>query len=453
MHPPRNDGALAVTGGSPSPDVGHPASASGHGDVSASSRRVPDSVRARRGRAVAFVTLALVVAPITEAAAATLAERLAAHVSRSGLAADVSVTVRDEDGSVVYAHAPDRRRLPASNQKLLTSIAILRALGGDHRFPTVVASGAPPLDGAIEGDVYLIGGGDPRLATRRFARGHWRNVGTIERLAEQIRAAGVRRITGAIVGDGSRFDTVRDAPGWKRGFVFECAPLSALAVNGDVADGRPVYDPELRAARLLRRALVTRGVEVGAPARVGVAPVQRVELGRVESLALRDLVLALNKDSDNFIAEMLLKNLGAERAGRGTTAAGAAQVARVLAGRGLDTRQVRIADGSGLSAFDRETSSFLVALLRDTAADPDVAPDLLRSLPVAGVDGTLDDRMRRGPAHGVVRAKTGTLQAASALSGFARQYTFSILVEHRPQLSIRRARRLQDRIAHELAAA
>ncbi len=160
----------------------------------------------------------------------------------------------------------------------------------------------------------------------------------------------------------------------------------------------------------------------------------------------------MDVESDNFTAELLLKQLGATLAGRGTTAAGAAIVRAVLAEHRVPLGGVRIADGSGLSGLDRLTAKALVTILQRIWADRDLRPVVFRILPVSGRDGTLEDRLTKPPARGNVRAKTGTLDVASALSGFVRErYAFSIL-QNGHRLSASAARRAQDRFATVLAA-
>ena len=160
----------------------------------------------------------------------------------------------------------------------------------------------------------------------------------------------------------------------------------------------------------------------------------------------------MDVESDNTTAELVLKQLGATLTGRGTTAAGAAVVRGVLAERRVPLAGVRIADGSGLSTLDRLTPKALVTILQRVWADRDLRGVLFGILPVSGRDGTLEDRMESPPARGNVRAKTGTLDVASALSGFVRErYAFAILQNGR-RLSPYRARAAQDRFATVLAA-
>jgi serine-type D-Ala-D-Ala carboxypeptidase/endopeptidase (penicillin-binding protein 4) len=195
------------------------------------------------------------------------------------------------------------------------------------------------------------------------------------------------------------------------------------------------------------------GVAVPRGVRVGKAPATSHALARTRSAPLTRLVRTMNKVSDNFYAEMLLKHLGKKIRGAGTTAAGAVVVRNTLDRRGIPLRGVRIADGSGLSPYNRLTARAIGVLLISAWRDASIRAPLVDSLPIAGVDGTLADRMRRGAARGRVRAKTGTTFAASALSGYVgRRYVFSILQNGRP-VNYTRARRSQNRFAQVLARA
>jgi D-alanyl-D-alanine carboxypeptidase/D-alanyl-D-alanine-endopeptidase (penicillin-binding protein 4) len=147
-------------------------------------------------------------------------------------------------------------------------------------------------------------------------------------------------------------------------------------------------------------------------------------LAKVGSGKLSAIVKRMNRISDNFYAEMLLKLIGAQVRGSGTTADGAAAVRHTLRDHGVPLRGVRIADGSGLSDYDRLTARAVVYLLIWGVSDADFNQPFVRSLPVAGVNGTLEDRMRSGAAHRHVLAKTGTTNRASALSGYATNSSF-----------------------------
>jgi PBP4 family serine-type D-alanyl-D-alanine carboxypeptidase len=174
-------------------------------------------------------------------------------------------------------------------------------------------------------------------------------------------------------------------------------------------------------------------------------------LGLDLSEPLATIVVAMNRESDNFVAEMLLKELGAAMRGRGSTVAGATVVKQAFEDAGVPVAGVRVVDGSGLSGHDRLTARSLVALLQEAHRDPVIRDHFLASLPVAGVSGTLRDRLQRRVTRGKIVAKTGTTSRASALAGFVRRrYAFAILQNGSP-LPYWSARAAQDRFVTVLA--
>ena len=241
-------------------------------------------------------------------------------------------------------------------------------------------------------------------------------------------------------------------------YRFETDVVGQGGQDGTVWTGEIVLegagDPTLSSAGLRNLALQVRaaGIAVTGRVRVGVAQDFSIPLASVSSPPLSSIVRFMDRESDNFTAEMLLKQLGAIELDHGTSAAGSSVVSRVLTEAGIPMTGVRIVDGSGLSRFDRLTAGALTTLLREAWTDPVIKPVLLAALPVAGVSGTLQDRMRRGPAHGNVAAKTGTTNDASALSGFVRnRFAFAVVQNGHP-LSYWWARIAQDRFAQVLAA-
>ena len=314
-------------------------------------------------------------------------------------------------------------------------------LGPSYRLETDVL-GEGDLDGTTwRGRLVLLGGGDPTLSSAG-----------LRSLAAQVRAAGIRHVTGGIIGDESWFDTRRTVVGWKAGFfLYESPPLSALVVDRDRVGGYLSRTPALSATVAFARSLRAAGVTVSGPLQLGVAGDDAFPLGEVESPPLWTIVRFMDRESDNFTAELLLKQLGAVEQHRGTSAAGAAVVAQTLGEAGVPMNGVRIVDGSGLSTLDRLTADALTAILRAAWTNPGVRPAFVAALPVAGVNGTLEDRLRRPPARGNVLAKTGTTREASALSGYVRdRYAFVILQNGNP-LPYWWARRAQDRFATVLA--
>jgi D-alanyl-D-alanine carboxypeptidase/D-alanyl-D-alanine-endopeptidase (penicillin-binding protein 4) len=366
------------------------------------------------------------------AGAASLRARLHAALSGFNGPGTAALAVDLGTGRVVYAHNVQTALLPASNEKLVVTYAALEALGPAFRMQTsVLGEGRFGPAGVWTGNLVLKGGGDPTLDRAGLAR-----------LAEHVRAAGVRRVTGSLVADESWFDSRRSGPGWKTGFVpFESQALSALSIEG-VADAAGTV-------RLFREALARAGVRVAGGtkiARAGGWP-----LAVHWSPPLAEILRHMDVVSDNFTAELALKQIGAVVAGEGTTAAGAQVVRSVLAAHAIPLVGVRIADGSGLSGLDRMTPKALVTILQRGWADREIRSVLFGVLPVSGRDGTLEDRMSRPPARGNVRAKTGTLNGVSALSGYVRErFAFAVLV-HTQGLSTYAAHAAQDRFATVLA--
>ena len=398
----------------------------------------------RRRLPVVVAALGLLVAAPAAAGGSPLAARLARalevpHVSQARTGA---VAIDLQTGETLFSEHDALPLAPASNEKLAVAYTALAALGGDFRIETDVL-GRGIQDGSVwRGNLLLVGHGDPTLSS----------AGLLS-LARQVRALGVTRVTGGVLGDESFFDAARTGAGWKSWFyVTECPPLSALSVDRGRYRGRYSPQPALSAALLFRDALRRAGVAVGGGAGVGKARDDDSTLAFVQSPPLAQIVAWMGRVSDNFTAELLLKQLGATDGSVGTGAGGAALVTATLASAGVPLAGVRLVDGSGLSSLDRLTARALAGVLRVAWADPDVRPYLLAALPVAGISGTLSDRMRTPPARGNVQAKTGTTSLASALSGYVKKrYVFSVLENGRP-ISSYWARKAQDRFATLLAA-
>jgi serine-type D-Ala-D-Ala carboxypeptidase/endopeptidase (penicillin-binding protein 4) len=390
------------------------------------------------------VLAALVLVPLTHAETLPLPTRLALALAVRGNAASDSgaVAVDLQSGGVVFARNPDTPLAPASNEKLPVTFAALEELGSTYRFRTELLARGAVQDGVLHGNLVLKGYGDPTLTTRM-----------LDFLARRVAALGVRRVEGRVVGDESWFDGVRTARGWKPSFyIDECPPLGALVVDRGAYEHHVSTRPALAAAGTLKRLLRARGITTG-PAGVGRAPTGSVVLATVRSRTLQYVLRQMDHESDNFVAEMLLKDLGAERGDAGTTEAGAAVVRRTLVTAGIPVDGVVIADGSGLSLDDRLTARVIADLLLRIWDDHALRTEVWRMLPVAGVSGTLERRMRDTPAEGLIRAKTGTTDIASALSGYARnRYAFALIQNGNP-VSWAAARKAEDRFATALARA
>lgn len=380
------------------------------------------------------------------------AASLAAHATTGDLATRLTKTLRSPDvsldqtaaiavdawtGDVLYAHNASRPVVPASNEKLPVAWTALTLLGPDYRFHTEVLGAGERAGSTWNGDLFVKGFGDPTVT-----------AADIGRLAQAVRAAGIRHVTGRIRGDESAYDARRAAPGWKPYFLGgESPPLSALVV--DRARGWPALSPPLLAARALREALLARGVAVDGRHALGTATASAVTLAVDRSPRLSAIVREMNRSSDNFVAEMLLKQLGTLGGDVGTTAGGAGVVLDEMRTAGIPVDGVRLADGSGLSSRDRLTASALVGVIRAGMQDARISKAFVASFAVAGRSGTL--RSRLPTVAGVVRGKTGTTDLACSLSGLIGDGIVFSVIQNGYPVSYWSARAAQDRFVTALA--
>lgn len=377
-----------------------------------------------------------------------------------GAGRDQSCLVVTTDGRPVMTRRPDAALIPASTLKVLTASAVLARIGTDERLLTEVRAAAPPAaEGVVDGDLWLVGGGDPLLATADYAAtfpNQPQVITPFERLADAVVEAGVRQVRGAVVGDESRYDTQRYIPSWKASYREDgdVGPAGALVVNdGFVTFGaRPVAaeQPAVHAASVLGGLLAARGVSVlGAPT-AGVTPAGTAVLAAVPSPPMAAVVGAMLRESDNGTAELLVKELGRRFGAAGTTADGLAVVGDALAGAGLPVGQLTTVDGSGLDRADRASCALLMASLASAGPTGPVGA----ALPVAGRDGTLATRFLGHPAAGRLRAKTGSLNGVVGLAGYVDReasppLSFALLVNELPRDAL--GRRLQEDVAAALA--
>ena len=346
-------------------------------------------------------------------------------------------------------------RRPASVEKLYTATTALELLGPSaHLTTSVLAVGRLLPGGTWEGSLYLRGGGDPTFGSSTFIHRHYGGVGTsVGKLAAQIaRTDGIRRITGAIYGDESLFDSLRGEP--SSGYApdpFLEGSLSALSFDrGTTGSLRVPHAQAAYAARRLRASLLADGVRVGGRAGARTTPIGAIEIARVQSPRLDQLLALTLPPSDNFFAETLLKDIGARFGHAGTTAAGSDVVRRTIAEvAGIHPRLV---DGSGLSNSDL-TSTYEVVQLLATLAPTPIGAVLRGDLAVAGRTGTLEKRMRGTAAAGRCRAKTGTLTGASNLAGFCTSANGHVLAFaiFDDGVSVEFAHTVQDHLAITLA--
>jgi D-alanyl-D-alanine carboxypeptidase/D-alanyl-D-alanine-endopeptidase (penicillin-binding protein 4) len=331
-------------------------------------------------------------------------EQLAAFVN-DGSCLAVSV-----NGRAVSSWNGDVPVIPASTNKLLVAGAAIEVLGADHRFTTSLAA-SPAVDGVVDGDVYLVGGGDPLLVASGIDLGDDAPdpaaTTLLDALADAVVEAGITSIRGAVVGDATRYDDQYVNPTWGSGVAFvEAGPIAGLVVN----DGRTVgrsgrqRDPGEAAAREFVRLLRERNITVSDGWESGITTPDTPVLATVDSAPLSAIVADMLTRSDNDTAEMLVKELGLVEAGAGTTPAGLEVLDARVTGWGVPMVEAVLADGSGLSANNRLTCDTLVEVLDHLADTPAVA-----GLAVAGRSGTLIDEFLGTDVEGQLIAKTGTL--------------------------------------------
>jgi len=378
-------------------------------------------------------------------------------LARGGGSASGLTVVEAESGEVVCAEDAGRLRPLASNMKLFTTATALSRLGPEARIATkVFADGTLDSGGVLHGSLYLQGGGDPALGTPAFYDSYLAGLGTnLFSLVPQIRAAGIRAITGRVYGDDTIFDRKRGVADSGYATSSYVGPLSGLAFNSGFAGSSSsngfAADPAKLATSKLARALHTAGVAVPTQVALAATPLDAERVALVRSPTLSQIVNTTDVYSDNFFAETLIKLLGARLGGAGTTAAGASVVEAFARDHGSGVHAV---DGSGLTRSNRSSPQEIADLLLAMRDDP-AGDEFIQDLALTGKEGTVDDRMRGTPAYGRCRAKTGTITGVSNLSGYCfnksgRIMVFSILMGSVSNLTL--AHQEQDRIAGLVAS-
>jgi D-alanyl-D-alanine carboxypeptidase/D-alanyl-D-alanine-endopeptidase (penicillin-binding protein 4) len=412
-----------------------------------------------------------------------LQAKLRTALSASALATS-GVAIVDAGGRTLFARRERVAQTPASTFKLLVGAAALTVLGPSYRFETTFESVAEPHDGALEGDLFLVGNGDPEL-TRDDLRG---GVGVVAR-------AGVRYVHGAVIADAGAFSGPEINAGWDPGDlqygyaagtsalaldqgtvefhlvptvagaparVFVVPASDAVRVRGGVATSyttlltiqrdafrndftfsgtvaaeqsfwRPLIDLPRYAALVARSMLRERGIRVDDSVRIGTAPMLPLVLWRHRSPPLLAIVHRMFVESNNHFAEQLLRAVGATH-GTGSESSGGRAEREVLVRDGVPQDGLRIVDGSGLAASDRVAPLTLALLLARVAEEPGGAA-FVATLPRAGIEGTVRGRRLRD-ARGRVRAKSGHIRFVNALAGYVQtrhhgRVAFAIVVNDR----------------------
>ncbi len=386
------------------------------------------------------------------AQASAVCDEMRGLLTRGGGSASGLMVVEAETGDVVCARAAGTPRLLASNMKLFTTATALSRLGPASRIATkVLSDGKLDSGGILHGSLYLQGGGDPTLGTPAFYNSYLAGLGAnLFALVPQIRAAGIRSITGRLYADDTIFDRLRGVADSGYATSSYIGPLSGLAFNsgfaGSTSSSGFSSDPAKLAATKLARSLSASGVAVPPQVALAKTPAKAAQIAVVRSPTLSQIVNTTDVYSDNFFAEMLMKLLGARLGSAGTTAAGTAVVEDFAREHGSGVQAI---DGSGLTRSNRSSPQQVVDLLLAMRDDP-AGDEFIQDLALTGKEGTVADRMRGTAAYGRCRTKTGTITGVSNLSGYCfnksgRIMAFSILMNGVSDVGY--AHLEQDRIA------
>jgi D-alanyl-D-alanine carboxypeptidase/D-alanyl-D-alanine-endopeptidase (penicillin-binding protein 4) len=324
---------------------------------------------------------------------------------------EVSAGIWDVDtGKALERHHDDLALVPASTTKVVTTYALLKTLKPDSTIETEVWGDLK--DGVVQGDLTFKGDGDPLFTSERI----WL-------LAQSLKKLGLHRVTGTILLDQSAFDAQREPQGWENTTADTLPVVRALSVDFNRAEnGRIVADPDRLARETIQRILLETGIAV--EGRVGVnGPVAPRKLTSWTSPPLRALVQDINKWSNNFMIEMLVRRFGAGSWPRG--------IQRVQAfyrtAFGLGPEVLQITDGSGLSKDNRLSARTLAIILRGAYHDFEVGPEFVSSLKIIGGEPwklkVKDPNLTRR-----VRVKTGHLDRVTSLSGYLQTFDGKVKV-------------------------
>jgi D-alanyl-D-alanine carboxypeptidase/D-alanyl-D-alanine-endopeptidase (penicillin-binding protein 4) len=371
-------------------------------------------------------------APPVPPGLAALAAVVDAHLADSRLAGTTVGLSVWADGLGEIARNADAPLTPASNEKLFTAMGVLSLLPQTDTLVTEVRATGPVEARVLAGDLVLVGGGDPTL--------HSKGPHSLDDLAAAVKARGIDEVRGSLVGDETRYDNLRTAPGWLPQHVpVFIGPLSALVVDRNQVrpDGDYAANPLPGNLPYFRAALLRAGVRVDGPNVGGAAPAGGAVMAALASPPIGDLVGEMLNQSDNLIAELLVKEVGHRTAGAGgtpapgSTAGGLAAITDAVRRLGVPLAGMA-ADGSGLSRDDHRSAREWRALLQAALPRP-WAERLVGSLPLGARTGTLARRFAGTAAEANVRAKTGWIDEARSLSGYlttagGRNVVFSVVI-------------------------
>ncbi len=330
---------------------------------------------------------------------------------------------------VVYQKNERQRMRPASVMKLVTSITALDMLGGDYQYHTGICYRGHLEGDTLVGDLYFVGGFDPTI-TRD----------DLKMMADTISRYGIHRIDGMLVSDLTMKDTLSYGSGWC--WDDDNDRLTPLLV-----------DKKDQFMSIMMQEMRARGIQLSVTLARGRLPQGCTEIYRYNS-SIDKVLLRMMKQSDNLYAESMFYQVAKGNSPRTATASDASGAVKRLAMRlGLDPINYTIADGSGLSLYNYVSAEMIVALLRHAYQNREIYDHLYPSLPIAGVDGTLEKRMTKGKAFGNVHAKTGTVSGVSTLAGYCQAsngHTLCFAILNQGLIKASDGREYQDRVCEAL---
>jgi len=382
-------------------------------------------------------------APVDAAQLAAAVREPLASAALGGRASLVALDARD---GTVLVETGEGTHVPASTTKVLTAVAALDRLGPDATFTTSVVR---------DGDrLVLVGGGDPYLTDTRTKGSAVEKADLATLAAATARQVGSARVT--LGHDVSLFSGPSVSPAWEKGYVGAVvAPVSPLWIDRGRVGAARSTDPAADAARRFAELLRAKGVDVvGEPSRVA-APAGATEIAEVTSAPLARIVERFLADSDNEVAEVLLRQAAIAAGEPGSFAGGAKVVSDVLAAAGVSTDGLVLNDGSGLSRKNRISAATLAETMVQVSDTPRLG-SVLSGLPVGGFSGTLENRYDRSDARGLVRAKTGTLTGVHSLAGVVtlsggRPVAFAVMADDTEQVNPFVTQAALDRVVAAMA--
>lgn len=361
--------------------------------------------------------------------------------------------------SLLWSLNSNKMMRPASTMKVLTSVSALDKLSAQYEIRTqAFYTGSITADSVLNGDIYVVGDFDPMLC-----------YNDIKELAQSIRNSGIRSISGTVYGDASM--TSSDLYGY--GWCWDDVPCKSMPYLSPLMAERgmecpnfnkystdPLFHPTADFAKALSLELASANITPADTTlnRIPSAIKEYASDGTLlftKTRTVQQILQRLLKNSDNLHAEALFFHLAKQQSTKRCTYKDAMPlIESVIMKAGASPSNVKIADGSGVSLYNYVTADVEVALLRYAYHNPKIYEHFYNSLPIAGVDGTLEKRMKNGNAHQNVHAKTGTVEGVTALAGYVKasnehELAFSIISNGVPTSSI--GRQLEDRICQALA--